>query len=101
ARIYETTFRRLIGEPLVAKARIVKDLGNNAVHETRAVDPQAAVTSLRELFHICYWLARNYGKNSRPNASLTFTPEALPKNQHISAASLGQLREAAKAFVDA
>ena len=37
ARIHEATFRTLVGNPLVAKARIVKDLGNVAVHETRAV----------------------------------------------------------------
>jgi type I restriction enzyme R subunit len=101
ARIYETTFRRLVGEPIVAKARIVKDLGNNAVHQTRAVDPQAAITTLRELFHICYWLARTYGRESRPDASLAFCPEALTRSHHISAASLGQLQEAARAFVDA
>lgn len=101
ARIYEATFRRLVGEPIVAKARIVKDLGNNAVHETRRVDPDASITSVRELFHICYWLARTYGRKSRPDASLAFSPEKVPKNHNISAASLGQLEQAAKTFVDA
>ena len=37
-------FRRLVGDALVTKARIIKDLGNAAVHETRAVAPEKAVT---------------------------------------------------------
>src|SRR5258707_5580787 len=36
ARIHEGTFRQLVGNGLVAKARIVKDLGNVAVHGRRS-----------------------------------------------------------------
>src|ERR1700726_466079 len=43
ARIHEPSFRRLVGDAIVAKARIIKDLGNVAVHETRAVSPNKAV----------------------------------------------------------
>jgi hypothetical protein len=43
ARIHEPTFRKLVGDAIVAKARIIKDLGNAAVHETRAVSPERAV----------------------------------------------------------
>src|ERR1700722_3259675 len=42
ARIHEPTFRRIAGDAIVAKARIIKDLGNLAVHETRAVTPEKA-----------------------------------------------------------
>jgi type I restriction enzyme, R subunit len=101
ARIYETSFRKLVGESLIAKARIVKDLGNNAVHETKVVPSQTAIVALRELFHICYWLVRTYGRKARPDPNLSFSPEALPKTHQVSAASLAQLREAANAFVDA
>src|SRR5271154_5239535 len=42
ARIHEPTFRTLVGQPLVAKARIIKDLGNSAVHDAKPVPfPQA------------------------------------------------------------
>src|SRR5690242_9425246 len=54
ARIHEPTFQKLVGPPLVAKARIVKDLGNKAAHEPKPVAFNTAATCLRELFHICY-----------------------------------------------
>ena len=44
ALIHEGTFRALVGNALVTKARIIKDLGNRAVHDTRPVAPQAATT---------------------------------------------------------
>src|SRR5829696_4365509 len=62
ARIHEPTFRTLVGQSLAAKARIIKDIGNTAVHETRPVAPATAVTALRELFHIAYWLTRTYAR---------------------------------------
>ena len=37
ALIHEGTFRALVGNALVTKARIIKDFGNKAVHETRTV----------------------------------------------------------------
>src|SRR5829696_8903929 len=55
ARIHEPTFRKLVGQPLVAKARMIKDLGNAAVHETRPVALPTAITAVRELFHFAYW----------------------------------------------
>ena len=51
---------------MVAKARIIKDIGNAAVHETRSVALPTAVTALRELFHIAYWLTRTYGGGRSP-----------------------------------
>src|SRR5579859_4972840 len=74
ARIHEASFRRLVGEPIVAKARIIKDLGNAAVHETRAVAPEKAVTAVRELFHVSYWLTRTYARGAKPAPNLTFSP---------------------------
>src|SRR5690349_15987520 len=46
ARIHEPTFQKLLGAPLIAKVRIIKDLGNQAAHETRTVAFTRAVTSL-------------------------------------------------------
>ncbi|MCA3038900.1 MAG: DUF4145 domain-containing protein, partial [Rhodocyclaceae bacterium] len=58
ALIHESTFREVVGNALVTKARIIKDLGNRAVHEARAVPSQDAITCVRELFHFSYWLVR-------------------------------------------
>jgi type I restriction enzyme R subunit len=100
ARIYETTFRTLVGEAIVTKARIIKDFGNNAVHETKPVSQTAAVASLRELFHITYWLTWTYGR-TQPDPSLTFFPDELPHNQQISVTSLTKLREVGEHFAAA
>src|ERR1700682_546950 len=74
ARIHEPSFKKLVGDRIVAKARIVKDLGNIAVHETKAVPAASAVTALGELFHLAYWLARNYARGAKPEAGLAFSP---------------------------
>ena len=98
ARIHEPSFRRLAGEPIVAKARIIKDLGNAAVHETRTVAPAKAVTAIRELFHIAYWLTRTYAKGAKPAPNLVFSPQALPRTTQIAAASLKQLQDSARKY---
>lgn len=56
----------MVGEALFTKARLIKDLGNLAVHSTRKVAPADALAATRELFHFCYWLARTYGQRARP-----------------------------------
>jgi type I restriction enzyme R subunit len=100
ALIHEPTFQTLVGSSLVAKARIVKDLGNAAVHEAKAVPSGKAVTALRELFHLSYWLARTYGRSAHPDATLTFSPNALPRTSSIAVAKLTQLQEIARRFAD-
>jgi type I restriction enzyme R subunit len=79
ALIHEPTFRALVGDPLFTKARLVKDLGNLAVHSTKKVATADALSAARELFHICYWMARTYGRSGRPDPGLAFRSELLPK----------------------
>ena len=98
ARIHEPTFQKLLGLPLIAKAKIVKDLGNTAVHDAKPVAFASATTSLRELFHLTYWLARTYGRTARPDPSLTFSIDALPRTSSIPASNLRQLQEIARRF---
>lgn len=101
ARIHEPSFKILVGEKLVAKARILKNLGNSAVHEgTRAVPERSALTALRELFHFGYWLARTYGRGAKPDPGLQFKPETVPRNTQVAVATLRQLQEIAKRFAE-
>jgi type I restriction enzyme R subunit len=100
ARIHEPTFQKLVGQALVAKAKIIKDLGNGAVHDARAVPHASAVTSLRELFHVSYWLAHTYGRKAKPDPTVVFSPDALPRTSSIPASNLRQLQEIAKRFAD-
>jgi type I restriction enzyme R subunit len=98
ARIHEPSFRTVVGNALVTKARIIRDLGNAAVHQTRVVAPEKAVTAVRELFHVAYWLTRTYARGAKPTAGLTFSPQALPRTTRIAASTLKQLQEIARRF---
>ncbi|MDP2619161.1 MAG: DEAD/DEAH box helicase family protein [Hyphomicrobiales bacterium] len=100
ALIHEASFRALVGNALVTKARIVKDLGNRAVHDTRPVSALAATTALRELFHFSYWLVRTYAKGVKPEAGWQFAPEALPKTAHVEATTLARLQAVAKDYAE-
>jgi type I restriction enzyme R subunit len=101
ARIHENTFQQLVGAALVAKARVVKDLGNRAAHEARTIPAGDGVTTLRELFHFSYWLVHTYAKGAKPPAALAFSAEALPLNTSIPTERLDQLNAAAQRFVEA
>ena len=79
ALLYEPSFRQVVGEALFAKAKLIKDLGNLAVHGARRMAPNDALVAARELFHFCYWLARTYGQRGRPDPALCFVAEHLPK----------------------
>jgi type I restriction enzyme R subunit len=98
ALIHESSFRALVGDALVTKARIIKDLGNRAVHDTRPVAPQSSITVLRELFHFSYWLVRTYGRGTKPAGDLQFVPEALPKTAQVETTTLVRLQALAKDY---
>lgn len=93
ALIHEPSFRQLVGEALFTKAKLIKDLGNLAVHSSRKIAPADAVTATRELFHFCYWLARTYGQRARPDPGLRFAPELLPKPAAAPVQTLEQLQK--------
>ena len=95
ALIHEPTFRRLVTDRLVTKAKIIKDIGNLAVHETRGITADKAVTALRELFHFGYWLARTYAKATKPAPGIAFSAEALKKTVLVETTNLAKLREIA------
>ena len=96
ALIHEGTFRTLVGNGLVTKASIIKDYGNKAVHETRPVPPQNAVICLRELFHFSYWFVRTYARGAKPDASLSFNADILPRAVQVEASTLAKLKALAQ-----
>ncbi|MDD5323137.1 MAG: DUF4145 domain-containing protein [Methylococcales bacterium] len=91
--IHEPSFRQVVGDALFTKAKLIKDLGNLAVHSTRKIAAADAVTATRELFHLCYWLARTYGQQSRPNPGLRFSLELLPKASVVPQQTLDQMKK--------
>jgi type I restriction enzyme, R subunit len=101
ALIYEPSFREVAGSTIVAKAKIIKDLGNMAVHETKAVPWERAITAVRELFHVAYWFVRTYARGAKPDAAITFSADVLPRTAQIESTSLGKLRKLAEGHEEA
>src|SRR6266699_7161579 len=93
ALLYEPTFKSTVGAAVHAKARVIKDLGNRAVHTTKLVSPYDALAAVRELFHVCFWLARNYARQSKPPDNLAFDPNQLPKTSPVPPQTLAQLQQ--------
>ena len=92
AFIHEPTFRTVVGDTIFTKANVIRSLGNKAVHENQRMLPADSQAATRELFHICYWLARTYGRTARPDPSLTFKPALLPSASALPAQTVAQLQ---------
>jgi type I restriction enzyme, R subunit len=97
AHLAEPSFRTLVGQTLAAKARFVKDTGNAAAHG-KVVSATQAATSLREFFHVAYWLAHNYARGAKPAPDAAFRIDGLPRLAQVPATTLAQLQEAARRF---
>ncbi|MEI5004017.1 MULTISPECIES: DEAD/DEAH box helicase family protein [Micrococcus] len=67
-RINAPAFSTLAGRGIVDKLNFLRKAGNNAVHKDLALDSRAALTILRELFHVLVWTAFHHGPH----------PEAVP-----------------------
>jgi type I restriction enzyme R subunit len=78
ALIHEPTFKAAAGEAVFTKARVIAKLGNEAVHSHRPVRQYDALSVVRELFHVCYWLAHTYARGQRPAAGIAFDQAELP-----------------------
>lgn len=79
ALIHEPSFKQAAGEAVFSKARVINTLGNRAVHGQRAIPQDDALVAVRELFHVCYWLGRTYGRVERPAPGLVFDAGTLPR----------------------
>jgi type I restriction enzyme R subunit len=100
ALIYHAPFRDLVGQSLLAKIKIIKDLGNIAVHSTKLVPQTDALAAVRELFHFAYWFASTYARTpqGRPSPELTFDSTRIPKPAPSQAQTLAQLKQLAEAL---
>src|SRR5438093_11368039 len=75
ALIHEPSFRQAVGPAVFSKARLIKDLGNLAVHSHKPVREIDALTAVRELFHVLFWLGRTYARGAKPASGLVFNPD--------------------------
>lgn len=83
ALIHEPSFRNLAGEAVFAKARVIIKIGNQAVHESRDTKSTEAANAVRELFHLCFWLARTYARKGVPADDLAFDPAQLSRKSNV------------------
>ena len=92
ALVHEPTFRNAVGPAIFAKIKVIKDLGNLAVHSHKPVRQLDALTAAKELFHVMFWLARTYARGVKPADGLSFNPDLLPKSSSVSPQTLEQLQ---------
>lgn len=93
ALIHEPTFKAVAGEAVFSKARVINTLGNQAVHSHRAIQSSDALTAVRELFHVGYWLARSYARGAKPAPGLVFDASVLPKTAPLPKQTIDQLQK--------
>src|SRR5262249_4766591 len=93
ALIHEPTFKATAGEAVFNKARLITRLGNQAVHSHRPVHQFDAVTAVRELFHVGFWLAHTYAKGAKPPTGMAFDPKALPTAAPVPKQTIDQLQK--------
>lgn len=79
ALLHEPSFRRAAGEAVFAKAKYINSLRNRAVHEEKPIRPGDAAGAVKELFHVCFWFARTYGRKAKPADGLAFDPAVLAR----------------------
>jgi type I restriction enzyme R subunit len=92
ALIHEPTFKQVAGDAVFNKARVIVTLGNRAVHSSRSIAPADAQAAVKELFHVCYWLAHTYARGTKPIPGQTFAPNALPKTTPLPKQTIEQLQ---------
>lgn len=100
AFIFAPSFRAQVGDALFTKAKLIKDLGNLAVHGNKKVMESDALSATRELFHFCYWVARNYGRTTRPAPGLAFAAGLIPKESTTPALTQAQLQKLSDELAD-
>lgn len=80
ARIAEPTMKQLAGPVICGKMDVVRLRGNNAVHRKAPVAADDAAKVAAELFHILFWVARQYARNPEhiPADGLAFDASVIP-----------------------
>lgn len=100
ALIHEPTFKNAAGNAIFTKARLITQLGNQAVHSYSPVKQSDALTSVKELFHVGYWLARTYAEPGAVSAGIVFDPLIIPKEAPIPKQTVDKLQQLEKELHD-
>jgi type I restriction enzyme R subunit len=93
ALLHEPSFRKAAGEAVFAKARYINTLRNRAVHEEKTISPGDATGAVKELFHVCFWLARTYARKAKPADGLAFDASVLSRRDEVLKKAFVQLKQ--------
>ena len=96
--MYARVFCDVAGEQM-RRFRLLKDLGNKAVHRSDPIRPGDAVLAARELFQVLRWFVLTYGRDPQRVRGFSFNPELLP-SRDAATAQQAQSREQLHALAD-
>lgn len=96
ALLHEPSFKQLAGTAVFAKAKYINTLRNRAVHEEKTISAGDAAGALKELFHVCFWLARTYARGQRPADGLAFDASQLTRKDDVVRRAFAQLQKQQK-----
>ena len=96
--MYARVFCDVAGEQM-RRFRLLKDLGNKAVHRSDPIRPGDAVLAARELFQVLRWFALSYGRDPQRVQGFSFNAELLP-SRDAATAQQAQTREQLETLAD-
>jgi type I restriction enzyme R subunit len=79
ALIHEPTFRENLEPCLFPKILTIQKIGNLAVHSDKPISSNDSLHTLKELFHVLYWLARSYSPNAAAIGKPLFDITRIPQ----------------------
>jgi type I restriction enzyme R subunit len=79
ALIHEPTFRENLEPCLFPKILTIQKIGNLAVHSDKPISSSDSLHTLKELFHVLYWLARSYSPNAAAIGKSFFDITRIPQ----------------------
>jgi type I restriction enzyme R subunit len=92
ALIHEPTFRENLELCLFPKILTIQKIGNLAVHSDKPITTSDSLHTLKELFHVLYWLARSYSQSATAIGKQLFDITRIPqKDSAVADQSAEQL----------
>ena len=96
--MYARVFCDVAGDQM-RRFRLLKDLGNKAVHRSDPIRPGDAVLAARELFQVLRWFALTYGRDPQRVRGFSFNADLLP-SRDAATAQQAQSREQLEALAE-
>src|SRR5271166_828065 len=81
AMLFEPSFQSAVDKRIQTKMDYIRRQGNSAAHDSRPIKVDAAIGTVRELFHVMFWISRVYARDPAdvPAANVAFDEAAIPR----------------------